>query len=133
MFVSKSYTLAFFLQRDTGESSGSIDKGGVISTNSNMAYEMNTLPGEGGAVDDHEYEVIGRRRGNTSGLVTQGAVLDEMYEIPASDTQHPPPPPPPPLPSEATPTAATVGVACDEKKMKEGGYYNIAVLPTDNK
>ena len=77
MFVSKSYTLAFFLQRDTGESSVSIDKGGVISTN--MAYEMNTLPGEGGAVDDHEYEVIGRGRRNTSGLVTQGAVLDEMY------------------------------------------------------
>ena len=67
------------------DTEGSIDKGVVISTTSNMAYEMTTLPGEGG-VDDHEYEVIGRGRGNTH-TATQG---DEgLYEIPSSVTQYP--------------------------------------------
>ena len=59
-----------------------------------MAYEMTTLPG-GGGVDDHEYDVIGRGRGNTH-TATQG---DEgLYEIPSSVTQYPPTPPPPPPP-----------------------------------
>ena len=70
------------------DTEGSIDKGVVISTTSNMAYEMTTLPG-GGGVDDHEYEVIGGVRGNTH-TATQG---DEgLYEIPSSVTQYPPTP-----------------------------------------
>ena len=75
-----------------------------------MAYEMTTLPGEGGGgVDDHEYEVIGRGRGNTH-TATQG---DEgLYEIPSSVTQYPPTPPPLP---EATPTSENVGVANEGK------------------
>ena len=68
-----------------------------------MAYEMTTLPG--GGVDDHEYEVIGRGRGNTH-TATQG---DEgLYEIPSSVTQYPPLP-------EATPTSENVGVANEDK------------------
>ena len=48
-----------------------------------MAYEMTTLTGEGGGVDDHEYEVIGRGRGNTH-------TGDEgLYEISSSVTQYP--------------------------------------------
>ena len=101
------------LYRDTDESDRSSDIGGVISATSNMAYEMTTLPGGGGAVDDHEYEVIGKGGGNIGGPITQSAAPEEMYEIPASDTQHPPPPPSLP---DATPTAGNVGMVSDESK-----------------
>ena len=71
-----------------------------------MAYEMTTLTGEGGGVDDHEYEVIGRGRGNTY-------TGDEgLYEISSSVTQYPPTPPPLP---EVTPTSQNVGVANEGK------------------
>ena len=76
-----------------------------------MAYEMTTLPGEGGGgVDDHEYEVIGRGRGNTH-TATQG-----LYEIPSSVTQYPPIPPPLP---EAAPTSENVGVANEGKNTTD--------------
>ena len=74
-----------------------------------MAYEMTTLPGGEGRVDDHEYEVIGGGRGNTH-TATQG---DEgLYEIPSSVTQYPPTPPPLP---EAAPTSENVVVANEGK------------------
>ena len=89
-----------------------------------MAYEMTTLPGGGGgAVDDHEYEVIGRGRGNTSGPVTQG---EGIYSIPDDVTQHPHPPPPLP---EAIPTGENVDVANEGKNTAGDGYYNITVIP----
>ena len=89
-----------------------------------MAYEMTTLPGGGGGgVDDHEYEVIGRGRGNTSGPVTQG---DGIYSIPDDVTQHPHPHAPLPL-TKTTPT--DVDVANKGKNTAGDGYYNIAVIP----
>ena len=88
-----------------------------------MAYEMTTL--HGGGVDDHEYEVIG---GNTHAAVTQGAVLEGMYEIPANATQYPPPPAPLP---EATPTGENVGVANEVKNTAGDTYYNITVIPAN--
>ena len=85
-----------------------------------MAYEMTTLPR--GAVDDHEYEVIARG----THAVTEGTVLEGMYEIPGSVTQHTSPSPPLP---QATPTGENVGVANEGKNTAgEASYYNITEI-----
>ena len=77
-----------------------------------MIYEMTRLSG------DHEYEVIDIG-GNTP--VTQGAVLEEICEIPASVKQHPPPSPP-------IPVAIPTGVVNEGKNSAGDAYYNLTVI-----